>query len=424
MKIGVAISTHNRRPQFLAALPHWINRMPADAELVIVDDASDEPLLGVEGATVIRHDYRRGVAMTKNRGITELIDRGCTDLFLADDDCWPKTETWWRPYVDSPEPHLMYGWEQHTNRQRHTHDGWPPHITHQDQQHTAYSFPRGVMLYLHRNVVDTIGGMNTAHGIFSGEHVEYSQRAHTTGHTTWPFADITGSHNIWYARDREEGNTTNSTIPLGERRRLHRANGVHWDRQWDGWPWFPHREANGTQDYSLGPQLATTYEGTLDHILGCRPHGTALEFGVGEGHSLRRIAAKMRALAFDSFNGLPEDWRDGFPAGTFACKPPRVRNADIIAGLFEDTLPVVDWERTGPVGLVHIDCDLYTSTRTVLNHIGSLLKPGTYVVFDEWHGYEGSSAHEERAWREFADQTRIGWTAIGHGPEQWAIRIV
>jgi hypothetical protein len=95
-----------------------------------------------------------------------------------------------------------------------------------------------------------------------------------------------------------------------------------------------------------------------------------------------------------------------------------------VPGLFSDTLPSTNWQNIGPIGLVHIDCDLHSSTMTVLNHIGPLLNPGTYIVFDEWHGYDGHENHEMRAWQEFADRTGIGWTVIGHGPEQWAIRIV
>lgn len=165
-------------------------------------------------------------------------------------------------------------------------------------------------------------------------------------------------------------------------------------------------------------------EGTLDHVLLMRPHGAALEFGVGEGNSLRRIAAHMFAYGFDSFRGLPEKWRDGFDKGMFACPPPTIANTHLVVGQYADTVPLFELEPAGPIGLVHLDADLYSSTRTVLDHMRPVFQPGTYVVFYEWHGYPGCEAHEQRAWREFADRTGIGWTVIGRGPEQWAIRIV
>ncbi|PKQ59736.1 hypothetical protein B5566_02525 [Mycobacterium sp. MHSD3] len=177
------------------------------------------------------------------------------------------------------------------------------------------------------------------------------------------------------------------------------------------------------QDYSLGPRLAKTYEGTLDHVLGLNPSGSAIEFGVGSGNSLRRIAQKMPVVGFDSFEGLPERWRDGFEAGSFACMPPDVPNSALLCGWFKDTLPWFCFTNLD-VGLWHLDADLYSSTATILNHIGPYLKSGAYIVFDEYHGYPGADgAHEQKAWREFVERTNIKWSVIGHGPEQWAIRI-
>lgn len=423
-RIGVAISTHDRRDVFTESVDRWRQNMPAGARLVVVDDASREPVPDIAGVdSVIRHDYRRGVAMVKNRCIAELIDAGCDHLFLSDDDVYPRHPDWWRPYVESPEQHLMYGWPGN-NRQQHANPNWPPRIAGGDQLHDAYSFPRGVLLYLTRGVVDTVGGMSTAHGVFSGEHVEFSGRVHAAGLTRWPFADVKDSHRLWYARDREIGNTAGSSFSLDERRRMHRANGVHWDRRFAGWPHFPYREGSDVQDYDLGPRIAGDDRRLLAHVLACRPHGAAVEFGVGSGGTLAMIAARMPATGFDSFAGLPERWRDGFDAGMFACIPPAVPGADIVTGLFADTLPAFDFAALGPIGLWHIDCDLHSSTATVLEYIRPHLLPGSYVVFDEYHGYDGCEQHEQRAWREFADTANIGWAVIGHGREQWAVRVL
>jgi len=49
--------------------------------------------------------------------------------------------------------------------------------------------------------------------------------------------------------------------------------------------------------------------------------GSALEFGVGGGHTLRLMVEALpdrRVVGFDVFTGLPEAWRTGFPAGAFA----------------------------------------------------------------------------------------------------------
>ena len=172
-------------------------------------------------------------------------------------------------------------------------------------------------------------------------------------------------------------------------------------------------------------QTFTTFEGCLDYALGLVTEpGTALEFGVADGHSLRRIVAGMpagsRVVGFDSFEGLPELWRDGFGIGSFRTTAPMVPGAELVVGLFDESLP--EWPVPDDIRLLHVDCDLYASTRTVLDHLGSHLAPGCLIVFDEFHGYDGCEDHEERAWREYATDT-IRWTELACGPEQLLIRI-
>lgn len=177
------------------------------------------------------------------------------------------------------------------------------------------------------------------------------------------------------------------------------------------------------------PGVFDTFEGCLDAALGMITEpGLALEFGVSTGGSLRRIVAGMpaesRVIGFDSFDGLPEHWRVGFDRGMFRATPPDVDGAELVIGLYSDTLP--EWvpdEDDPAIALVHIDCDLYSSTRTVLEHIGPLLKPGALIVFDEFHGYPGFEDHEAKAWGEYADATGAKWTEFARGPEQLLIRL-
>lgn len=174
----------------------------------------------------------------------------------------------------------------------------------------------------------------------------------------------------------------------------------------------------------LGPYIRSWEHYTLlRHILSLNPTGTALEFGVASGTSARYIAEHMPVIGFDSFQGLPLDWRPGFPKGSFKGDPPDVPNCELVIGLFEDTLPRFDFDNVGEIGLVHLDADLYESTATALKYIGPHLKPGCYVCFDEAHGYPGADQHEWRAWREFAEISGIRWSVIGHSVEQWGIQI-
>jgi hypothetical protein len=156
--------------------------------------------------------------------------------------------------------------------------------------------------------------------------------------------------------------------------------------------------------------------------------GTAIEFGVATGKTLRMISERFPAVGFDSFDGLPEHWRPGFEQGMFAQTPPQV-NADLVIGLFDDTLPGWVESEKGKfflkhLSLLHIDCDLYSSTKTILRHVGPHIKPDVVVVFDEYHGYPGWENHEFKAWNEFVSQTKINYDVLGYGPEQAVFKII
>ena len=137
--------------------------------------------------------------------------------------------------------------------------------------------------------------------------------------------------------------------------------------------------------------------------------------------SVRRLWEGMRFFAFDSFEGLPEltgpdrDTSD-FAAGKFACSPEafseRVSRHGVdlskvvtVPGWFADTCCEETIRRHGmrAAAFVHIDCDLYESTRTVLKFIEPLLVDGTILIFDDWYSFKGNPAlGEQRAFYEWA----------------------
>ncbi len=144
----------------------------------------------------------------------------------------------------------------------------------------------------------------------------------------------------------------------------------------------------------------------LSHAARIAPKdGLVLEFGVATGRTINHLAKTLPGrpiYGFDTFDGLPEDWRTGFHKGAFAGAVPDVApSVTLVQGLFADTLPLFLAKRTEPVALLHVDCDLYSSTATVLTHIRDRLQPGSVVVFDEYFNYPGWRHHEFRAWQEF-----------------------
>jgi len=137
--------------------------------------------------------------------------------------------------------------------------------------------------------------------------------------------------------------------------------------------------------------------------------GLVLEFGVFHGRSLRIIATAPAIQAqgchvhgFDSFAGLPEDWNHE-AAGSYSTQgrqPEVPGNVSLHAGWFSASLDAFLHEHPEPVALVHLDCDLYSSTRDVLQGLQDRLQAGTVLVFDELLAYPGYEQHELRAWQE------------------------
>lgn len=138
--------------------------------------------------------------------------------------------------------------------------------------------------------------------------------------------------------------------------------------------------------------------------------GYVMEFGVYSGKTMWHISGYFQddtCWGFDSFEGLPEEWiinvNEGrvtthYGAGHFhlrGYKPDFRDNVQLIKGWFENTLP--DWctKHQGPVKFLHIDCDLYSSTCTILNELNDQIVPGTVIVFDEMYPWEESSPYTE-----------------------------
>ena len=78
-----------------------------------------------------------------------------------------------------------------------------------------------------------------------------------------------------------------------------------------------------------------------------------------------------------------------------------------------------------PIALLHVDCDLYSSTVTVLNTLKDNIVPGTVIIFDEFLNYPGYEQDEFRAWHEFVSAVDIKFEYIGrvNSHQQVAVQI-
>lgn len=157
--------------------------------------------------------------------------------------------------------------------------------------------------------------------------------------------------------------------------------------------------------------------------------GLNLEFGVGRGKSMRWIAATVegKVHGFDSFEGIQEHW-NGNPIGSFAQKrmPKVPDNVEFHVGYFDATLPGFLEKHAEPVAFLHVDCDLYSSTVTIFEALGSRLQPGAIVLFDEYYNFHRWQQHEFRAFQEFVARERVKYEYIAFSVtgQQVAVRIL
>jgi len=164
-------------------------------------------------------------------------------------------------------------------------------------------------------------------------------------------------------------------------------------------------------------------------IKAARTNGLYCEFGVWTGGTVNFIASLVpdkKVHGFDSFEGLPESWRDGFGRGTFAINglPPVRSNVILHKGWFDRTVPEFHASTTEPIAFVHIDSDLYSSAKTVLEGMADRIVPGTVIQFDEFFGYPGwKSNGEYKAFTEFVGARPVRWKFIGYSKEQAAVLI-
>lgn len=175
----------------------------------------------------------------------------------------------------------------------------------------------------------------------------------------------------------------------------------------------------------------------MTHIeLGCtlmdKKFNHILEFGVYKGTTINLIrdyfTKKYKVFGFDSFEGLPEDWVDSNNniAGDGVCvkgffstnnEIPDIKNVKFYKGWFEDTIHEY-LKEVEDIGLLHVDCDLYSSTKTVLYNLNDYIKPNTIIVFDEWFYESGGSRkntdHEQKCFYEWVKDFDREYELIHH----------
>lgn len=136
------------------------------------------------------------------------------------------------------------------------------------------------------------------------------------------------------------------------------------------------------------------------------------EFGVREGRSLHWLIEEYPTQiihAFDSWEGLPEDWDHGQGiVSSMACDPPKVpAHIKLHKGWFKDTLPIWINENEGPISFLHMDADIYSSTFEVLTALNDQIVSGTIIAFDEFCNFRLSGKMSK--WQQQEFKALIDW---------------
>jgi O-methyltransferase len=148
----------------------------------------------------------------------------------------------------------------------------------------------------------------------------------------------------------------------------------------------------------------------LQDCLSRNVEGDLIECGVFRGGSLaeigrmaQRLAPSKRVFGADTFEGHPFDSPEDVPPdnqlvhrkGLFAgnnfdrvgamLKENELTNTSLLKGMVGDTLPTLGERK---FCFVHLDMDLYVSTKQALEYLEPRLVSGGVMVLDDYGGYE------------------------------------
>tara|TARA_R110000824_G_scaffold240980_1_gene429639 strand:+ start:11918 stop:12622 length:705 start_codon:yes stop_codon:yes gene_type:complete len=190
-----------------------------------------------------------------------------------------------------------------------------------------------------------------------------------------------------------------------------------------------------------------------------KTEGLHCEFGVNRGSTISIISSHIgdsTIYGFDSFEGLPEKWDDENPKGVYSLGgkiPPGPlnkaaqtdpgmyntemhaaltgwpENVELVQGMVEATVPKFLSEYKGNFAFAHLDLDIYSATRSVLQNIVSRVQSGTILAFDELLDYPTYREHEIKALAEMLlENEDISYTPLiyqnnGYNYQQVTIKI-
>jgi O-methyltransferase len=127
----------------------------------------------------------------------------------------------------------------------------------------------------------------------------------------------------------------------------------------------------------------------------------------------RRFGHRAKLWAFDSFAGFPESvgarddhpkWKTGGMAFSLedfkkTCGQFGIATSEyeVVPGFYEQSLATfAEGDAPQDICLAYIDCDMYSSTKTVLDFLRPRLKHGMIIAFDDYHCWSVTHPSGER----------------------------
>lgn len=155
-----------------------------------------------------------------------------------------------------------------------------------------------------------------------------------------------------------------------------------------------------------------------------------LEFGVFQGSTINFCSSILKDATFygfDCFEGLPETWSGWiYEESAFnldGVMPKVNNNVKLIKGYFDETLPTFLKQNNNKAAFIHVDCDLYSSTKTIFDNLYDRITKDTIIVFDEYYNYNNWKEHEYKAFQEFCKKYDVSYEYVGLSIEQVAVKI-
>ena len=153
-----------------------------------------------------------------------------------------------------------------------------------------------------------------------------------------------------------------------------------------------------------------------------------LEFGVFKGTSTNFFSKFVKKLfAFDSFEGLREDWvGHNLAKGHFNLnkKIPKLNsNIEPVVGFVQDTLEDFLAKHNPGINFVHFDLDTYNSTKFTLEKIKPYLRKNAIIIFDQIYNYYGWEQGEFKALNEVFNKDEYSYSAFNIRDKQAVIKI-